>query len=1108
MKRTILALSVGACLLLSGPNLWAQASAQINGSVTDTTGAVLPGVEITVTQTETGIGRTVLSNETGAYVLVNLPLGPYRLEGGLPGFQTFVETGTLQVNDRRVSNVVLEVGQVTQTIEVQANAALVETRNVAIGQLIENERILALPLDGRNIQSLITLNGAAVDMGDSGNRFFPGSRFVSLGGAPQGFGVDYTMDGAQHLNYATGISMPTPFPNATQEFKVESSGLTADRGKAASVGVVTKSGTNAYHGDVFWFVRNDLFNARNYFSSVGSTLKRNQFGGTVGGPVIQNKLFFFGGYQGTTIRQDPGDERQFIPTAAVLAGDFRALSSPACNGGRQVTLGAPFVDNQIDPALFSPAAVNIANRLLANAPAPQDECGEVTYGARVPEDRQEYIAKVDYQVTPSHSLFGRMLISGIQIGHPYEQDPDNILLSNDAGYDNLAQSWAFGSTYLLGANSVNSFRFAYNRSANRRVGSVMGFSYCDVGVKMYCGYDPTHIGRLRVSGAFTIGATTGSGDDENTYFPQAYQFSDDVSWVRGSHQFSFGTGYTYAKFGSVNHFASAAQVDMDSMADFFLGQTDDFFMGTPAELSINQNFFSLYGAEAWQATPNLTVSYGLRWEPYLAQNVPLANVYTFEIDRFRAGQKSSVFPNAPAGLIYPGDDGFPDGLKGIENQWGNFAPRLGFAWDIQGDGRTSLRASYAYTYAFVSGDWRDTYNGHPPFGGRTTLQGPTLDDPWADAPGGDPFPLNLDASVAYPPGGIFVGVPTDLQTPTTSSWNVSLQREVAGSWLLSGSYIGTLTTHLWALQPINPALYFPGRFDANGECTAGGFTITGRAGRTCSTRGTTQARRRFSLERPADGQLMSHVSQMDPGGTQSYQGMLLSVQRRAASGVTVSGNYTWSHCIGPNAALEAMGPHVDNTYSNPDDRDFDRGNCNADRRHVVNLTAVAETPEFANPTLRAIATGWRLSGIYRLSSGSPLSIIAGGDPALSGVAFRGGRIQRANQILDDVFDNRNADPGTNYLNAAAFAKPAAGTLGNSGRNSIQGPGTWGLDVALTRVFQFGDTQRMEVRAEAFNLTNSFRPVNPATELRTSRTFGIIRNSYDPRILQFALKYVF
>ncbi len=353
MKRTILALSVGACLLLSGPNLWAQASAQINGSVTDTTGAVLPGVEITVTQTETGIGRTVLSNETGAYVLVNLPLGPYRLEGGLPGFQTFVETGTLQVNDRRVSNVVLEVGQVTQTIEVQANAALVETRNVAIGQLIENERILALPLDGRNIQSLITLNGAAVDMGDSGNRFFPGSRFVSLGGAPQGFGVDYTMDGAQHLNYATGISMPTPFPNATQEFKVESSGLTADRGKAASVGVVTKSGTNAYHGDVFWFVRNDLFNARNYFSSVGSTLKRNQFGGTVGGPVIQNKLFFFGGYQGTTIRQDPGDERQFIPTAAVLAGDFRALSSPACNGGRQVTLGAPFVDNQIDPALFS-----------------------------------------------------------------------------------------------------------------------------------------------------------------------------------------------------------------------------------------------------------------------------------------------------------------------------------------------------------------------------------------------------------------------------------------------------------------------------------------------------------------------------------------------------------------------------------------------------------------------------------------------------------------------------------------------------------------------------------------------------------------------------------
>ena len=253
---------------------------------------------------------------------------------------------------------------------------------------------------------------------------------------------------------------------------------------------------------------------------------------------------------------------------------------------------------------------------------------------------------------------------------------------------------------------------------------------------------------------------------------------------------------------------------------------------------------------------------------------------------------------------------------------------------------------------------------------------------------------------------------------------------------------------------------------------------------------------------------MSNVSQMDPGGTQSYHGMVLTVQRRAADGLTVNGNYTWSHCIGPNASLEAMGPHVDNTYSNPFDRDFDRGDCDADRRHVLNLTAVAATPEFANPTLRAIASGWQLSGIYRLSSGSPLSIIAGGDPALSGVAFRGGRIQRANQVSDDVFDNKNADPDSRYLNAAAFAQPAAGTLGTIGRNNIQGPGTWGLDMALSRAFQIGEGQELEFRAEAFNLTNSFRPMNPANELRTSRTFGQIRDSYDPRILQFALKFAF
>jgi hypothetical protein len=347
-------------------------------------------------------------------------------------------------------------------------------------------------------------------------------------------------------------------------------------------------------------------------------------------------------------------------------------------------------------------------------------------------------------------------------------------------------------------------------------------------------------------------------------------------------------------------------------------------------------------------------------------------------------------------------------------------------------------------------------------------------------------------------------VPYDLKTPITQSWNLSVQRQVSTDWLVSASYIGTKTTHLWLLKTLNPAVYFPGTFNANGICTQGGYTLRGTAGATCSTTANTQARRVFSLERPADGQLMSHVSEMDAGGTQNYHGMLLTVQRRAARGLTLNTNYTLSHCIGPEATLEAMGPHTDRGgYKDPNYRDFDRGNCDADRRHILNFTAVAETPQFANRTLRLLATDWRLAAIYRWSSGSPLNIVAGSDRSLNGVPG-----QRAHQLVEDPFGDRSAQPLSRYLNPAAFALPAIGTLGNVGRNSIQGPAQWSFDLALSRGFRLREEQRLEFRAEAYNVTNSFRPLNPAVSIGNLRTFGEIRESRDPRILQFALKYIF
>src|ERR1051326_5136200 len=483
MKRTLSILS--SILLISAFGcalVWAQATAQINGTVRDQSGAVLPGVEITATQTETGVSRTAVTDEMGSYILPNLAVGPYRLEAALAGFRTYVQTGiVLQVNSNPLINPVLAVGQVSEQVEVQANAALVETRNVGVGQVIENQRILELPLNWRQATDLIVLAGAAVQEAPATpDRNMNGSVAISVAGGLK-TGTVYMLDGAMHNDPYDNYNLPIPFPDALQEFKVETGGLSAQYGmySGAAISSVTKSGTNEIHGDAFEFVRNDLFNARNFFATKNSTLKRNQYGGTLGGPVLKNKLFFFGGYQGTKVRRDPADTKGFVPTAAMLAGDFTALASPACNSGRPVALKAPFVNNRIDPSLLSKPAVNIANRL----PKTSDPCGLVTYGVRTLSDESMYVGRIDYQRSTNNTLFGRILASTYFQPVPYSLDP-NPLNSTVLGFDNLAQSYAFGDTYLFGPNTVNSFRLAVNRTSISRSAAEF-FNAPEVGVNSY-----------------------------------------------------------------------------------------------------------------------------------------------------------------------------------------------------------------------------------------------------------------------------------------------------------------------------------------------------------------------------------------------------------------------------------------------------------------------------------------------------------------------------------------------------------------------------------------------------------------------------------------------
>src|SRR5882762_2135700 len=386
MKR-IIGKSVVLGILLSSfacAIVWAQSTAQISGTVKDQSGAVLPGVQVTATQTATGLARSAVTDETGSYVLPNLPVGPYKLEAALPGFRTFAQTGiVLQVGSNPAINIGLAVGQVSETIEVQADAALVETRNTGVGQVIDNVRVLELPLNARNVQQLIVLSGNSVGGGVVGStRGYP-TDAISVGGGLTN-GLTYLLDGGTHQDPYNNLNLPLPFPDALQEFKVETSSVPAQYGQhsAGAVNAVTKSGTNALHGDMFEFVRNKVLNARNAFAQQRDGLKRNQFGGVLGGPIVRNKLFFFAGHQMTLVRSEPVENTAFVPTAQMLAGDWTTVSSPPCNQGRQITLRAPFQNNRIDPAQFTTPALNLINR----SPTSSDPCGKALFGRKSNSD--------------------------------------------------------------------------------------------------------------------------------------------------------------------------------------------------------------------------------------------------------------------------------------------------------------------------------------------------------------------------------------------------------------------------------------------------------------------------------------------------------------------------------------------------------------------------------------------------------------------------------------------------------------------------------------------------------------------------------------------------
>ncbi|MEY4093906.1 MAG: hypothetical protein RLZZ53_1105, partial [Acidobacteriota bacterium] len=749
------------------------AVAQLSGTVLDESGGALPGVDVTVTQTDTGMQRVAITNADGGYVFTSLPIGPYKLAARLSGFSVFEQTGiTLMVGDTRSVNVRLKLGTLEETITVTANATLVETRNVNVGTVVPQEQIVSLPLNGRSVLQLIVLSGSAVENTTlTDNRQYPNAVAISVAGGT-GNSTMYLVDGGYNNDPQNNTGNPMPFPDALQEFRTENGVRNARYGMStgATVNAVTKSGSNTFHGNVFDFVRDSRFNAIRYFEKKENGglgrddgLRRNQIGGTFGGPLIRDKVFFFGGTQITNTKIAPLAADQIVPTDEVRRGDFSRIMSAACRGGTARTLGAPFVNNRIDPSLFHPISVKMMNMLPRPDPAlDPDGCGR--YVLQIPNDsnEQQYIGRADYQMTMDMRLFSRVFYTKYRHDPAFDKNNPNLLMLSGTGLgiDARMTTMASGFDWVVSPSFVATTRVTMQRTSTERIQGDGAPTWTSLGVNTF---------QYTTGGGqdFLAGGSAGWANSGFTgrFLVRTPSVSQDFDWIKGSHSVSFGGVWTRPNtigdgtFASNGTFGFSGLVTSGTtnangglpMADFVLGLPATFNQAGSQRNDQSINAIGLYLGDVWRVSRNVTLNYGVRWEPYLAALDNNGFQQAFSRENFDKGIRSQTYPNAPVGLMFKGDPGFPDNGTNNKNRLAQFAPRIGIVWDPRGDNVQTFRAGIGHYYDSPR-LW--AYGRHPlnpPFGNRVNAVAPTtctinrngcainFTDPWANTPGGDPL---------------------------------------------------------------------------------------------------------------------------------------------------------------------------------------------------------------------------------------------------------------------------------------------------------------------------------------------------------------------------------
>ena len=777
------------------------------------------------------------------------------------------------------------------------------------------------------------------------------------------------------------------------------------------------------------------------------------------------------------MRTAPPTTISFTPTATELQGNFSAITKPVIDPAT----GEPFPGNQIPATSFSPASLS----LLKYVPVGSAPEGEVVYSIPSPSTENQVLGRIDWTQSARDTVFGRYYYTKDSNPAAFSGD---LLLTTQAGVIDTVQALTAGDTFTLTPNALNSFHFTwtYERINRGPASGVPSASDLGLSVAPSVGNSP----QISVTNYFSTMCGTCS---IATVYSGAKQVADDFNLIRGRQQFAFGgewvgkyLNYTTASQQNVAYTFNGS-VTGNALSDLLLGLPSNFMQGNITKWDPIMNYFGFYGSDRVRLTPRLTLNAGLRWEPYLPQYDKENRASHFEQSAFVAGAKSRVYVNAPPGLTFPGDSGFPKG--GTYHDLARFAPRLGLVWDPLGNAKTIVHVGYG-----ILNDGRsdletfDRFGFEPPWASLISLSNPGggFANPYLAYPGGDPFPLPIPptSTATFTSEAQYVNVPLHIKPTYVQEWNLSVQQQFGANWLFSLSYIGNQGTHLWINYQADPAVYIPGKCGSSA----------------CSTVANSNSRRVLTQLNPIAGAGFSGIATINDGETSSYHGMLVSLNRRLEHNLSVLLNYTWSRCINEGDA----DPEITGSYQNPYDLAGDRGNCGSNVRQIYNVSLVASTPHFTtNFVTRQLLSDWRLSAIISGHSGSFFSPATGEDSSLTGVDS-----DRPNVAGNPNETNRTLKQ---WFNTTEYSLNLPGTYGNAGRNSLLGPGGYEADLAAFRDFPFqlwDKSQLFEVRVEAFNALNHPEFSNP-TSTSTSAQFGeILGTANNARIMQISAKYVF